>query len=142
MHANYLYIYIILIIFSLRTLKEELELAENNRREAKNVYNAVCEKEERTKSALNNVNTTLMKFKTLQRRCKEEIDNLKDKIESDKGTSADVFVSNTIIFLNRISLLPLQGNIAVQLWIYYTATRSHGSREEISSRKGYAQAFG
>lgn len=55
-----------------------------------------------------------MKLKGLQRRCKEEIDNLKDKIESCKGTSADVFVSSVIIFLDRISLLFfLRNNIAV-----------------------------
>lgn len=107
MCANHLYVLssIIFIICLLRTLKEELELAENKRQEAKTVYNTLCEKEERTKSALNNVNMIVMKLKTAQKRHKEEIDNLNDKIESSKGTSADVFVSSAIVFLDGISLL-------------------------------------
>ncbi|EFN87370.1 Structural maintenance of chromosomes protein 6 [Harpegnathos saltator] len=76
---------------AMQTLKEELEVAKNKRQEAKIIHNAVCEKEERTKSSLNTVNRTVMKFKALQSRCKEEIDNLKDKIESNKGMSDDVF---------------------------------------------------
>lgn len=75
-------------------MKEELQLAENKKREASTAYNAICEKVMRTNSELSNVSTTASKLRTLQRQCKESIDNLKDKIESSEAMSADVFVSS------------------------------------------------
>ncbi|XP_014472533.1 PREDICTED: structural maintenance of chromosomes protein 6 isoform X2 [Dinoponera quadriceps] len=76
---------------AMQTLKEELELAEGVSRETRTAYIAICEKEERTKSALTNVNANVKKLKDLQRRYKEQIDNLKDKLEMNNGTSTDVF---------------------------------------------------
>lgn len=82
------------INFSFRTLKEELQIAENKKQEATIACNAVREKLNRTNSELTNVSTTVRKLRSAQSECTNLINELKDKIESTEGTSVDVFVSN------------------------------------------------
>ncbi|XP_011701842.1 PREDICTED: structural maintenance of chromosomes protein 6 [Wasmannia auropunctata] len=76
---------------AMQTLKEELQVAENKKQEAVAVYNAVCDKVNRTCSELKNVNTTINKLRSAQSECTNTINELKDKIEANEATSADVF---------------------------------------------------
>lgn len=67
---------------------------ENKKREAVAAHNAVNEKVKRTISELNNVSVMVRKLRTAQGECTDLINELKDKIDSNEATSADVFVSN------------------------------------------------
>lgn len=87
---------IIYINFSCRTLKEELQVAENKKQEAVAACNTACEKLNRTNSELSNVSTTVRKLRSAQSEYTNSINELKDKIESNEATSADVFVSNLL----------------------------------------------
>jgi len=84
---------IIYINFSFRTLKEELQIAENKKQEAIIAYNAIYEKLNRTNCELCNINATICKLRSAQSERTNLINELKDKIESNEATSADVFVS-------------------------------------------------
>ncbi|XP_025269792.1 structural maintenance of chromosomes protein 6 isoform X2 [Camponotus floridanus] len=76
---------------AMQTLREELQVIENKKREAVAAYNAVNEKVKRTISELNNVSVTVRKLRTTQGECIDLINELKDKIDSNEATSADVF---------------------------------------------------
>lgn len=67
---------------------------ENKKGEALAAYNAINEKVKRTNSELSNVSATVRKLKSTQSECTDMINELKDKIDSNEATSADVFVSN------------------------------------------------
>ncbi|KAL0107751.1 hypothetical protein PUN28_014797 [Cardiocondyla obscurior] len=76
---------------AMQRLKEELQIAESKKQETMSVYNSVCERVNRTSSELNNVTASLSKLRSAQSECNNLINELKDKIESNEATSADVF---------------------------------------------------
>lgn len=90
---------IIYINFLFRTLKEELQMAEKKDQETVAAYNAICEKANRTKFELNNVTMTVSKLKSAKSEYDKLINELKDKHDSNEGSSSDVFVSNQNCFL-------------------------------------------
>ena len=83
----YLYIYL------LRTLQEELQTTENRKQNAIIAYKSIEKKRELTSSELNSVSTQVRKLRSVQSECTDLINELKDKMEASKATSADVFVS-------------------------------------------------
>jgi len=76
-----------------RTLKEELQMAEKTKQDAITTYNTMCEKIKFTDSELNNVSATVCKLRSAQSECINLINELKCKLDSSEGISADVFVS-------------------------------------------------
>jgi len=86
----------------LRTLKEELQIAEGKKREATVAYDTVREKMNRTNSELSNISVTVRKLRSAQSECNNLINELKDKIELNEATSADVFVSGSDSFFEII----------------------------------------
>jgi len=84
---------LIYINFPFRTLKEELQVAENKKQEAVITYNAICEKLSRINSELYNLNVSYFKLRSMRSEFIRLIDELKDELESIEVTFADVFVS-------------------------------------------------
>ncbi|XP_011862086.1 PREDICTED: structural maintenance of chromosomes protein 6 [Vollenhovia emeryi] len=76
---------------AMQTLKEELQTAENKKQEVTMAFNAVCERERVTNSELTRVAATVRKLRSAQSECTNLINELKDKIESNEATSANVF---------------------------------------------------
>lgn len=61
----------------------------------------MCEKATRTTTELDNVTAAVKKLQSKQRSHTDEIRTLKDEIESNEATSADVFVSTIKMIDNR-----------------------------------------
>lgn len=80
-------------------------MAELKRQEAIEAHKAICEKVKRTTVELNNVTAAVQKLKSAQRACTDSINALKDDIQSNEATSADVFVSNKNYLLTTNSVL-------------------------------------
>ncbi|XP_072747857.1 structural maintenance of chromosomes protein 6 [Anoplolepis gracilipes] len=89
---------------AIQTLKEELQVMENKKREANATSNAVHERVMRTNIELNNVNTTVRKLKSAQSECTDLINELKDKIDSSEATSADVFRNEAVELEKKLTL--------------------------------------
>lgn len=76
----------------------------------------MCEKATRTTTEWNNVNAAVKKLQSKQRSHIDEIRTLKDEIESNEATSADVFVS-TIKMIDKmwILLFFFQSNVVLHV---------------------------
>ncbi|XP_070161215.1 structural maintenance of chromosomes protein 6 [Polyergus mexicanus] len=89
---------------AMQTLREELQVMENKKGEALAAYNAVNEKVKRTNSELSNVSVTVRKLKSAQSECTDMINELKDKIDSNEATSADVFRNEAAELEKKLAL--------------------------------------
>ncbi|XP_011637103.1 structural maintenance of chromosomes protein 6 [Pogonomyrmex barbatus] len=81
---------------AMQTLKEELQVAENKKQEAIAAYNTIYEKVNRTNSELDNITAMARKLRATQSEYTHMINELKDKIESNEGTSADLFRNEAV----------------------------------------------
>lgn len=74
-------------------LEEELRTIDSEKNSTIQLYTTAREKEKRTSSELRSVNSLIEKLNATQNQYKSQINELKDKIESNEVMSVTIFVS-------------------------------------------------